>query len=77
MRPRSSNLPQVGLVLSGEVILQETHEVLEYVDVLAAGAHDGEAFHQHAPVLGGQFLPVPLACFGHEAAPAPRRAISV
>ncbi len=35
MRPKSSNLPQVGLVHARQMILQEAHQVLEEVDVLA------------------------------------------
>jgi hypothetical protein len=41
MRTRSSNLPQVGLVLTRQVILQvdETHQVLEHVYMLAPRTH--------------------------------------
>jgi hypothetical protein len=85
MRTRSSNLPQahlpsVGLVLTGKVVLQETHQVLEHVHVQAPAAsfaaHHAEALQEQGPVLGCQFFPVPLARVGDEAAPAGRRAIS-
>jgi hypothetical protein len=77
MRPRSSNLPQVGLVFARQVILEKAHQVLEYVHVLAPAAHDAKSCHEHGAVLGGEFVPVPLAGIGDEAAPAFRRAISV
>jgi hypothetical protein len=37
MRPRSSNLPEVGLVVAGQVILQVAHQVLKDVHVLGPG----------------------------------------
>ena len=81
MRPWSSSLPQVhlpsvGLVVARHVILKATHQVLEHVDVFAAVAHDTQPLHEHGPILGGHFLPVPLASLCDEAAPALRRAIS-
>jgi hypothetical protein len=57
MRPRSSSLPPVGLVLPRQVILEKAQQVLEYVDMLAPRAHSfdklrtahAEAFHEHGP----------------------------
>ena len=77
MRPRSSNVPTVRVVLARQVILQESHQVLEDVDVLAPGTQHCEALHQLGTILGGQLVPITLARIGHEAAPAGRRAISV
>jgi hypothetical protein len=82
MRLRSSNLPKVGapsvgVVLARQVVLEITHQVLQYIHMLAPGAHDAKAFHEHGPILCGEFIPVPLARIRDEAAPAPRRAISV
>jgi hypothetical protein len=68
MRPSSSNVPPVRLVLARQVLLQVAHQVLEHVDVLAPRAHHANAFHKHGPILGGQFLPVPLARVSDEAA---------
>ncbi len=48
-------------VFSGEMVLQEGHQVLENVDVLSAVAHDLEALHEHGPVRGLELIPVPLA----------------
>ena len=76
MRPRSSNLPEVGIVFAGEMILEKAHQVLEYVHVLAPAAHNSKAFHQLGAVLRSEFIPVPLAGVGDKAAPASRRAIS-
>ena len=76
MRPGSSNLPQVGLIFTRQVILQVAHEVLEYVHVLAPAAHNSKAFHQLGAVLRSEFIPVPLTGVGDKAAPAGRRAIS-
>jgi hypothetical protein len=59
------------------VILQIAHQVLEHVDMFATVAHHTQALHQHGPILGGEFIPVPVARIGYEAAPAFRRAISV
>jgi hypothetical protein len=72
MRPRSSNLPKVhvpsvGLVLAREVLLEITHQVLQHVDVLALRAQHSEALHKHGPILGCQFVPIPLARVGDEA----------
>jgi hypothetical protein len=77
MRPRSSNLPQVGLVFAGELILEIAHQVLEHVDMLAPGAHHAKAFRELGTVRRGDFVPIPHAGVGDEAAPAGRRAISV
>jgi hypothetical protein len=76
MRPRSSNLPAVGLVFASQVILQVAHcreqsgtaQVLKYVHVLAPAAHNSKAFHQLGAVLRSEFIPVPLTCVGDKAA---------
>jgi hypothetical protein len=36
--------------------------------MLATGTHDTKAFHEHGPVLGGEFVPISLAGIGDEAA---------
>ena len=68
MRPRSSNLPQVGVVFTLEVLLEITHQVLQHIHMLAARAHYTEALHEHGPVLDGHFCPVPLARVCNKAA---------
>jgi hypothetical protein len=77
MRPRSSNLPQVGVVFARQVILEKTHQVLEQVDRFALGPQHGETLREQGPALGVEFVPIPLARVRDEAAPAGRRAISV
>ena len=77
MRPRNSHGPSVRVVFAREVVLEITHQVLEHVHMLAPRAQHAEALHEHGPILGGQFVPVPLARIGDEATPAGRWAISV
>jgi hypothetical protein len=36
--------------------------------MILLGAHHLQALHQHGPILGCQFVPVPLACVGDETA---------
>jgi hypothetical protein len=55
------------LVLAGDMVLQVAHQVLEDVDMLAPRAHHAQALHEHSSVLGGEFIPVPLAGIGDEA----------
>ena len=56
------------LVVARQVGYQEPHQVLEDVDVLPPRARHRGALHQLGPVLGRQFVPVPLARVGDEAA---------
>ena len=61
-------MPKVRLVLTGEVVLQVPHQVLEDVHMLAPRAQHSQALHQLDPILGGHFVPVPLAGVRDEAA---------
>jgi hypothetical protein len=47
---RSSNLPQVGLVVTRQIPFEVAHETLEHVHVLAAGAEQGKSLHEQPSV---------------------------
>jgi nucleotide-binding universal stress UspA family protein len=57
-------------VYTRKVVLEIAHQVLDPsgVDVLAPRAHHSEALHELGAILGGEFVPVPLARVSDEAA---------
>ena len=60
MRPRSSNLPQVGLVVARQVVLEITHQMLEHVHMVGLGRFACSPFLRQAQDSACQGLPSAL-----------------